>query len=68
MATPRAQIVDPAVTPWYHCTSRCVRVAFLGGEGFEHREVWVEDRLEELVEIFAIDCAGFAVMDNLSRI
>ena len=64
MATPRSQIVDPAVTPWYHCTSRCVRRAFLCGEGFEHRKLWIEDRLEELVEIFAIDCAGFAVMDN----
>lgn len=64
MATPRSQIVDPAVTPWYHCTSRCVRRAFLCGEGFEHRKAWIEERLKELVGIFAIDCAGFAVMSN----
>jgi hypothetical protein len=64
MATPRAQIVDPSVTPWYHCISRCVRRAFLCGEGFAHRKQWIEDRLKELVELFAIDCAGFAVMDN----
>ena len=64
MATPRSQIVDPAVTPWYHCVSRCVRRAFLCGEGFEHRKQWIEDRLQELAGIFAVDCAGFAVLDN----
>ncbi len=64
MATPRAQIVDPNVTPWYHCTSRCVRRAFLCGEGFEHRKVWLENRLQELIGIFAIECAGFSLMDN----
>lgn len=64
MATPRSQIVDPQVTPWYHCISRCVRRAFLCGEGFEHRKQWIEDRLKELVGLFAIDCAGFAIMDN----
>ena len=64
MATPRSMIVDEAVTPWYHCTSRCVRRAFLCGDGKEHRKAWIEDRLRELVGIFAVDCAGYAVMDN----
>jgi len=64
MATPCAQIVDEAVTPWYHCVSRCVRQAFLCGEGAEHRKVWIEHRLKELVSIFSIECGGFAVMDN----
>jgi hypothetical protein len=64
MATTRSMIVDESVTPWYHCTSRCVRRAFLCGPGFEHRKTWVEQRLKTLVEIFAIDGAGFAVMDN----
>jgi hypothetical protein len=64
MATPRSLIVDPQVTPWYHCISRCVRRAFLCGEGFAHRKQWIEDRLKELVELFAIDCAGFAVIYN----
>ena len=64
MATPRSQLVDELVTPWYHCVSRCVRRAFLCGEGVSHRKEWIEERLRELVGIFAIDCAGFAVMDN----
>jgi hypothetical protein len=57
-------VVDPNVTPWYHCVSRCVRRAFLCGGEFAHRKQWIEDRLRELVEIFAIDCGGFAIMDN----
>ena len=64
MATPRSLIVDENVTPWYHCVSRCVRRAFLCGEGFEHRKDWIENRLQDLVDVFAIDCAGFAIMDN----
>jgi len=31
---------------------------------FRHRKQWIEDRLRELVEIFSVECAGFAVMDN----
>jgi hypothetical protein len=64
MATPRSRIVDEAVTPWYHCTSRCVRRARLCGQGKEHRKAWIEARLAALVGIFALDCGGFAVMDN----
>jgi hypothetical protein len=64
MATPRSMIVDERLTPWYHCVSRCVRRASLCGEGKEHRKRWLEVRLRELVGIFAVDCAGFAAMDN----
>ena len=64
MATPRSRIVDESVTPFYHCVSRCVRKAFLCGEGVEHRKEWIENRLKDLVAIFAIDCAGYAIMDN----
>lgn len=64
MATPRSRLVDEAVTPWYHCVSRCVRKAFLCGQGAEHRKRWVEDRLQVLVSLFSIDCGGYAVMDN----
>ena len=64
MATPRSQLVDESVTPWYHCISRCVRRARLCGEGLEHRKDWIVHRLRELTEIFAVDCGAFAVMDN----
>lgn len=45
-------------------SSRCVRRAFLGGEGFEHRKQSIEERLELLARIFAVSVYGFAVMDN----
>jgi hypothetical protein len=32
MMIARAHLVDPAVTRWYHCVTRCVRRAFLLGE------------------------------------
>jgi hypothetical protein len=64
MPTPRSQLVDVSVTPWYHCISRCVRRAFLCGPGREHRKQWLEDRLKELVGIFAVECVGFSLMDN----
>jgi REP element-mobilizing transposase RayT len=64
MGLPRKLLVDPLLTPLYHCTSRCVRRAMLCGPGYEHRKVWIEARLEELVGIFAIEVCGFSVLDN----
>ena len=40
------------------------RRAFLLGEGSHDREGWIENRLEELAQIFAIAVGGFSVMDN----
>src|ERR1700733_8161410 len=60
MAIARAKLVDLTVTRWYHCVSRCVRKAFLLGEGDHNRREW----LEELGEIFAVAVGGFAVMHN----
>ncbi len=64
MTMPRSQLVDSSVTPYYHCISRCVRRAFLCGEGCEDRKQWIEDRLQELASIFAIEVCGYAVLDN----
>ena len=64
MTIARAHLVDPAVTRWYHCTTRCVRRAFLLAEGTLDRKQWLEHRLEELAQVFAVSLAGFTVMDN----
>lgn len=64
MTMPRRQLVDVAVTRYYHCISRCVRRAFLCGEGVTHRKAWIEARLEVLAKHFAISVCGFAILDN----
>jgi len=64
MTVARSQLVDPEVTPYYHCISRCVRRAFLCGGEYAHRKAWIENRLQELSRIFAIEVCGYAVLDN----
>jgi REP element-mobilizing transposase RayT len=64
MAIARRLLVDPSVTRWYHCVTRCVRRAFLLGEGPDDRKKWIEQRLQELAEIFAVAVGGFTVLDN----
>lgn len=65
MTTARKRLVDPAVTRWYHCISRCVRQAFLLGEdGLTNRKAWIQNRLQELCEVFSISVAGFSILDN----
>jgi hypothetical protein len=64
MTIARAHLVDPSVSRWYHCITRCVRRAFLLGEGPTDRKVWIESRLRELAEIFGVSVGGFSVLDN----
>ena len=44
--------------------SRCVRGAFLLTNGSFNRKEWLEDRVQELAEIFAVGVGGFSVMEN----
>ncbi len=69
MTISRAKLVNPEVTRWYHCISRCVRRAYLFGEGMEggsglNRKEWLDERLCFLNEVFAVSVAGYAVLDN----
>ena len=64
MTIARVHLVDPAMTRSYHLVTRCVRRAFLLGEGMHDRKSWIEHRLEELAEIFSVAVAGFAILDN----
>ncbi|MCP4211010.1 MAG: hypothetical protein GY764_05970 [Halieaceae bacterium] len=64
MTVPRCQIVDPQITPWYHCISECVRQTFLLNSPRDARRRWIEQRLRELNEIFAIDVGSYAILNN----
>jgi hypothetical protein len=67
MTIARSKLVDVSVSRWYHCVSRCVRRASLLGEHIPNginRKVWIENRLRELADLFAIAVGGFAVLDN----
>ena len=55
MGYPRARLVDITSPGYYHCISRCVRRGFLCGDQYDHRRQWIEQRLAELLEVFAID-------------
>jgi hypothetical protein len=64
MTIPRANLIDTHITRWYYCITRCVRRASLLAEGAFDRKKWLEYRLEELAEIFAISVGGFSVQDH----
>ena len=70
MTIARRQQVDLAITPYYHCVSRCVRRSFLCGRdpltsrSYEHRRAWLEKRIHKLATIYCIDICAYAVMSN----
>ena len=70
MPKPRSQQISLIDTPYYHVCSRTVRKAFLcgvdkeSGVSFEHRRTWIEKRLFQLSQVFAIDICAHAVMHN----
>ena len=70
MTYARSIFVTPGSPVTYHCVSRCVRRVWLCGEdrergrSYEHRRQWVEDRIGELAEIFALAVWGYAVMSK----
>jgi hypothetical protein len=45
MTIARAHLIDPSLTRWYHCVTRCVRRAYLLGDPEHNRKEWIESRL-----------------------
>jgi hypothetical protein len=62
MTIARSRQIDTCVIRSYHCVTRCVRRAFLLGEGICYRKEWIERPVEE---VRTYDSAFRA---NLSRI
>ncbi|MCP4986792.1 MAG: Mobile element protein [Colwellia sp.] len=54
----------------HHICSRTVSKAFLcgvdkeTGVSYEHRRTWIEKRIFQLAQVFAIDICAYAVMHN----
>ena len=70
MATPRSLLVDPENALHYHIVSRCVRGSWLcgwdpvNGKDYSYRKDNLEARLFRLVNCFAVELHGFAIMSN----
>ena len=70
MCKARKTLINLENTEFYHCTSRCVRRAFLCGydkashSNFDHRRQWILDRLKLLAENFTIGICAYAIMEN----
>jgi Transposase IS200 like len=62
MGYPRSRTVDHSLCSVYHCVSRCVRREFLLADAV--RAAWIDQRLEFLSSLFAVDVLEYAIMEN----
>ena len=67
---PRRDLIGTDEVGVYHCVQRAVRRAWLCGQdpvtgkNFDHRKVWIQERLAFLAGQFSIDICSIAIMSN----
>lgn len=68
--SPRTDLIDATQVGVYHCVQRAVRRAWpcgedpVTGKNFDHRKVWIQERLAFLAGQFAIHICSMAIMSN----
>jgi len=66
----RCEIVGDDEVVVLHVFSRCVRMAFLCGVDpltgacYDHRKQFIQDRLEAMASVFAIDVMAYAIISS----
>jgi hypothetical protein len=66
----RGEVVDPSEIQVFHVLNRTVRRCWLFGEdpltgvNYDHRKVWIEERLRHFAALFGIDLLAFAILSN----
>ena len=66
----RRELLSETDVQVVHFVNRCVRRGFLcgdddvSGKNFDHRRLWIRNRLEFLAGVFGVEVLGFAVMSN----
>lgn len=66
----RREVLSETDVQVVHCVNRCVRRGFLcgddavSGKNYDHRRLWIRNRLEFLAGVFGVEVLGFAVMSN----
>ncbi len=68
MTTPRALLIDPHSSGFYHLISRCVRKSWLcgrvGTQNYSHRKAWLKERLDVLGSAFAIEIHAYSILSS----
>lgn len=70
MTQARGHLIQNGDSGTYRCVQGCVRLALLFGvdhytsQSFEHRKVWVEERIALCSESFSVAVYASAVMSN----
>ena len=70
MTISRSDIVQDGAEGVYHCTTRCVRHAFLCGydryseKSYEDRREWIRIRIKELSGLFAVEVLAYCILSD----